>query len=94
MWQKNAGGKLTWIKAKNYCFKLELEGYSDWVLPNRSQLNAVDKKIFNSINRESFHWSSSEQNNGLAEAMDLYSGQWEKSSQTKSNLVRCVRNHE
>ena len=91
MWQKNIGGKYNWIKAKNYCFRLVLQGYSDWILPSKSQLNLVKKSIFNSIDRESFHWSSSKSHDGLSLVINLYSGKGVKNSQTKINLVRCVR---
>ena len=36
--------RYTWEKAKKYCQDLTLDGYSDWRLPNRKELNAIRTK--------------------------------------------------
>ena len=42
MWQDDiVSDKMTWDNAKNYCENLTLHSYSDWYLPNQSELSSL-----------------------------------------------------
>jgi hypothetical protein len=69
MWQKGDSGatKLSWDQAKAYCEGLELDGYSDWRLPEIEALQTIVNytmyspalsTIFNP-RRSNHYWSSS-----------------------------------
>ncbi|MBF0564529.1 MAG: DUF1566 domain-containing protein [Nitrospirae bacterium] len=41
MWQKNPGGKKTWMEAMNGAATFNLAGYTDWRLPNAKELQSI-----------------------------------------------------
>lgn len=55
-------GVFDWIKAKNSCKLLNLNGFTDWIIPNRSQLNQlyVNRGIIGGFNYDNFYWSLDE----------------------------------
>jgi hypothetical protein len=84
------------IYAAKLCSDLVLNGYSDWFLPSKDELN----KIY--INRTSIggfatlpsdanYWSSSEYNNNVAWYQNFVSGQFNYTGKPNSCCVRAVR---
>ncbi len=68
MWQQaTAPGTYTWEQALSYCESLELDGYSDWRLPNRNELQSIlNYNTYNPVidtaffpdTENDFYWSS------------------------------------
>ncbi len=54
-------GKYTWKEAKEVCENLILEGYSDWHLPNRTELAILyaNRNVVGGF-EESYYWSSTD----------------------------------
>ena len=64
---KDLSGKYSWQKAKDTCKSLRLNGFRDWYLPNKENLNKLYLNLavvggFSSNN----YWSSSEFGSGQA----------------------------
>jgi hypothetical protein len=56
-------GKLNWEAAKTACEELVMNGYSDWVLPDKDQLELIYKVLYQrglGGLASSFYWSSSQ----------------------------------
>lgn len=85
MWQKAEAGTMTWKSAIEYSNALVLAGYSDWRMPDRSELNSLFDSIYDnlSINKTVFpdamssgYWSSDAyaDNTDYAWAVHLWDG--------------------
>jgi len=91
----------TWQSAIDYCENLNLDGKSDWRLPNiNEQVSLVDdKKYIPSIDAifqntsSSYYWSSttSVRYDNSAWFVSFDYGYQENIRKTGSNYVRCVR---
>lgn len=108
MWQRYAApGTYDWGEALDYCKDLELEGYSDWRLPNRRELLSI-ADYTNSCSSESsifpgggYFFSSTTNQGATWEAMCTYfctgsftgrlSGSVMGLPKTEKNFVRAVR---
>ena len=103
MWQKGDSGDtpLTCDQANAYCPGLDLDGYTDWRLPEiEALLTVVDYTRFNPAlsmifdpYRSNFYWSSSTYAPDPTGAWNVYFGNGEVHSSIKTNggYVRCVR---
>lgn len=85
-------GLFTWNDAKTACSKLVINGYKDWILPNKLQLNQLYSKKF-AIGgfATSFYWSSSEGIAGDAWLQHFNNGGQYQYNQGDANRVRVVR---
>ena len=96
----------TWNKAISYCRELTLNGYSDWRLPNLTELSSLiiyKKKYpqididsaFRSVASSKFsgYWTSTSRKHfpGLAMRINFYNGDESVGVKTTSFYVRCVR---
>jgi len=70
-------GRLNWEAAKTACEELVMNGYSDWVLPDKDQLELIYKGLrqrgiggFEST----YYWSSSQYNSGYAGYVNFNDG--------------------
>ena len=87
-------GQMDWDSAKRACDELILNGYSDWRLPTKDQLNALYvnlKQIGLGGFTSYFYWSCTEYNsNGVWLQFFLYGGQYDS---IMNNIygVRAVR---
>ena len=86
-----AEGFFNWYGAKVAANKF-VDGYCDWVLPNKAQLNLIF------IHRgslggtlETYYWSSSESEAGKAWAQDFSNGQQIDGNKTNTSRVRPIR---
>ena len=90
------GGPFDWLTAKNICDELVLNGYSDWRLPSKQELNFLynnfaKKGVGDFVNDN--YWSSSEcKNNSYAWFYNLFTGYQSDYSKTSKYSVRAVRN--
>jgi hypothetical protein len=96
--------KFTWIGAYAYCENLDLNGSTDWHLPNINQLfslsdktrynPAIDNTVFKNIKTDKAYWSSTVnmQNQNYALAVDFYDGKIVSENKTTLLYVRCFRN--
>jgi len=104
MWQDNsdaASVKKTWKGVKEYCRNLSLGGFSDWRLPNISELETlidttkqdpVIKKGFNHVVSYGY-WSSSPDVScpECAWFVSFHDGYSSYSGKTDEGYVRCAR---
>lgn len=90
-----------WKYAKEYCDKLDLDGYDDWRLPSIDELKAVidnkNKPAFKSIFKNATnrrYWSSSPYtlDKNYAMIVDFETGENMGSHTNNRNFIRCVRN--
>ena len=85
-------GYLNWNDAIDYCIISRLEGYYDWYLPNRSELNQLY------LNRvaiggfvEEFYWSSIDAGDNEAWYQDFFNGNQDYGNVFLTTFVRAVR---
>ena len=84
--------------AAKFCFDLEYNGYSDWFLPSKDELNILNDNAlyirgFTYYPAENYYWSSSEYN-GLAWMQVITPGFWNNSilyPRDRQMHVRCIR---
>jgi len=91
---KEYGKVLNWENAKKYCQNLSLSGYSDWKLPNESELEKLYKqksKLKNVISN--IYWSSSTYASNTSDAwyVDFDNSRTYYYYKYSSCYVRCVR---
>jgi hypothetical protein len=91
-----------WKNALEYCESLEWAGYSDWRLPNITELQSIQNDtLYNaSINDDIFpanpanyFWSSSTNTNSIVSAwsVNFYDGSMEPMTKDRGYSVRCIR---
>ena len=80
--------------AKTACDELILNGYSDWHLPTKDELNAIYLNLakfgVGGFTSEDY-WSSSESSSNVAWNQDFKSGNQTYSSKDYTNYVRAIR---
>lgn len=102
MWQDNADVstiKLTWNNAIKYCQNLNLGGYDDWMLPDKTDLfDFFFSRPELNYHAEDLYWSSSEESDTTAYRVYFnYTGSVSQASNITSHLksekwfVRCYR---
>ncbi len=78
--------------AAKLCYDLELNGYSDWYLPSKEELNKILISPYLSyFSTSSLYWSSSEVNNSDAWCQNFVSGHQNDNSKTSPYRVRAIR---
>jgi uncharacterized protein (TIGR02145 family) len=79
--------------AADLCLNLVLEGYSDWYLPSRDELNILflHKSEINMLEHNTY-WSSSEKDIFKAWVQYFYDGVQDYGGKTSMYCVRAVRN--
>ena len=92
---------MDWNSAKTACDELILNGYSDWYLPSKEELNAVYvnlKQVGVGGFAEDSYWSSTEDGNDYAWTQNFYTatpgmqaGKNNSSPIRRRQSVRCVR---
>lgn len=91
-------GILDWPDALAACEKLKKNGYSDWYMPDKDELNRLfDKKsviggFVKASVRESFYWSSSEKDADYSWGQNFKNGSRYCIDKVKTGRVRAVRN--
>jgi hypothetical protein len=85
----------TYTDAESTCADLTAFGQSDWVLPDRIQLDAIYKQSYLltglSQDATSLYWSSSTFDGTNSYAIRFYEGSPDVDPNTKTHRVRCVR---
>ena len=89
-------GNKDWNSAKTACEELILNGYSDWHLPTKEELNALYvnlKKVGVGGFADNYYWSSTEtEGYSLAWVQDFSNGyQTNNMYKTDTNYVRAIR---
>jgi Protein of unknown function (DUF1566) len=88
-------GKYEWTNGMKACDELVLNGYSDWRMPAREELNALYTNLKSQGAGDfdnSSYWSSSEYNNYYAWRQNFNTGRTDRrGNKTKKNNVRPVR---
>jgi hypothetical protein len=72
---KEEGG-FTWSDAKMACTTFESNGYRDWFLPNKEQLNQLynNKSAVGGFSENHYYWSSTEYNADIAWLQNFTNG--------------------
>ena len=88
-------GFMNWQDASNTCDTLVLNGYDDWYLPTKDELNQVYsmfKKTGNGI-LNGCYWSSTKSNNGVGHCIQLFFDgmQMEDPNDGNKYIIRAVR---
>jgi hypothetical protein len=85
-------GCLTVGIAARICNDLVLNGFSDWFLPSRDELNTMymQKTVIGGF-ANAYYWSSSEDDNDLAIFQYFYNGTQNATNKDYTNHVRAVR---
>jgi hypothetical protein len=87
-------GNMDWNSAKTACEELILNGYSDWHLPSKEELNSVYVNL-NQIGVGGFaddvYWSSTESDSGNAWGQGFSSGRQYNDGKGNKYNVRAVR---
>jgi len=90
-------GNLDWASAKSACDQLDLNGYDDWRLPTKEELDTLYTilKLNSKGNFEnSSYWSSSEYNSYYAWRKNFNTGRVDRrGNKANKQLVRAVRNY-
>jgi hypothetical protein len=78
--------------AARVCNDLVLNGYSDWFLPSKGELELLykNKALFRGIKTD-YYWSSTEVDDGKAACQDFYDGHRMKYEKSKIYNIRAVR---
>ncbi len=78
--------------AAKLCYDLVLNGYSDWYLPSKDELNKLylNKTAIGGF-AAAYYWSSSENNNDYADIQDFGSGDQYAGNKDNTYYVRAVR---
>ena len=78
--------------AARVCNDLVLNGYSDWFLPSKGELDLLynNKTLFRGIKTD-YYWSSTEVDGGKAQCQDFYDGHHMKYEKSKVYNIRAVR---
>ena len=85
-------GRFIWSDAKAVCRDFVSNGYSDWFLPNKEQLQQIYSHRFALVGIEStYYWSSSESDATKAWAEDFTTGKQLDGNKTNTGRVRPVR---
>jgi hypothetical protein len=84
---------MNWSSAKTACDELVLNGYSDWYLPTKEELNAIYLNLakFRNGNFKSDYWSSSESDSINAWVQNFYNGNQKKWDKGYTSHIRAVR---
>ena len=105
MWQDNIDAKnliLDWVKARKYCKKLKLGGFSDWYLPSMGELesivdfrkdNPAIREGFVHTSNEGYYWSSSSSVSKPTAAwiINFDKGSSNYKDKERPGHVRCIR---
>ena len=87
-------GEMDWNAAKTACDELILNGYSDWHLPSKEELNSVYVNLKNvgcGVFASSYYWSSAGNFTGTAWQQAFDNGRQGASIKDATNYVRAVR---
>ena len=90
-------GNQDWASAITACDQLDLNGYSDWRLPTKEELDTLYTIV--KLNgkgdfKNSSYWSSSEYNSFYAWRKNFKTGRIDRrGNKTKKQMVRAVRNY-
>ncbi len=90
-------GNLDWASAKTACDQLDLNGYNDWRLPTKEELDTV-YTILKLNGKGDFengsYWSSSEYNSFYAFRKNFKTGRVDRrGNKTKKQFVKAVRDY-
>jgi antitoxin component YwqK of YwqJK toxin-antitoxin module len=85
-------GRMSWYEAKTACADLVLNGFSDWRLPTKEELNMMylQKSTIGGFANNSY-WSSTENFNGSAWTHDFLNGAQYNGYHGNPGRVRAVR---
>ena len=90
-------GNQDWASAIMACHQLDLNGYSDWRLPTKEELDTlytIVKLHGKGDFKNGSYWSSSEYNSFYAWRKNFKTGRVDRrGNKTKKQLVRAVRNY-
>jgi hypothetical protein len=90
----NEEGRFTWSDAKAACHAFVGNGYRDWFLPNKEQLNQLylHKRVVGGFaDYSTYYWSSSESNTTNAWLQVFINGYQSHSNKGYVSRVRAVR---
>jgi hypothetical protein len=99
VWQDEKIEKMSHQKAVLFCKDLNLNGYSDWRLPNIDELKSIVDynfrdpailQIFESVPL-GYYWSSTKGSDSLFWIVDFVEGDDTWHHKTNKYFVRCVR---
>ncbi len=78
--------------AARICDDLVVNGYSDWYLPSKGELNLLfqSKASFRGIKTD-YYWSSTEADGSSAECQDFYDGHKLPYEKNRTYFVRAIR---
>lgn len=78
--------------AAGVCYQLEFEGFNDWYLPSKDELNLLYKNKEKIKGFENYdYWSSSEYNIGAAWVQDFNNGKQKPSNKLNNANIRAIR---
>ena len=92
---KDTEKDLSWSDAIEYCSTLSSNGFNDWRLPSKDELNELYKNKDSLDDKEAFiettYWSSSEFSSTNAWKQNFNNGNQNNNNKTNANYVRAVR---
>lgn len=89
---KNELGKATWGEAQKLCENYESDGFTDWRLPNKDELQLIFSfQKIRSFDRN-FYWSSTEFNQTNLWGLNFANGEWNYFYKNTTFNVCAVRN--
>ena len=85
--------QMTWENATLFCNALTLDGYDDWMLPSKEQLQTISLQQSFKFKAQGYYWSSSEETSHLDFAwdVDFTSGYAYYRAKDYRYQVRCLR---